>query len=343
MTFTLTRAGSTALAADVTLVVENATGDSVVTASGRTETITFAANDDTVEFSVPFFWLLSGASTGSFVATVEAGPEYDTSGATATVEVVHPTSTLMNVSLDHNSYEVTEGDDLTYNVVFNVLEEIAAPNREMEQVVLLDTESGTAVTGDDYVDLNVQLSIPASSWNLVSNRYVATLPLTLETVDDALYERPMGVHERLEVDIAVTLATPAWLTRKGPTMGTTRYPVTIRDNETLTLNATLSSPGLTTGANLRIDEDAGETVTLTVTNTDLASDGNAVTLPSGVMLKITPVIPTNRGAARDDDWTINVEELDLGGTATITIVDDMLEEGPESVTFEVGFDDDAAF
>ena len=42
VTFTLTRAGSTALAADVTLMVENATGDSVVTASGRTETLTFA-------------------------------------------------------------------------------------------------------------------------------------------------------------------------------------------------------------------------------------------------------------------------------------------------------------
>ena len=126
-------------------------------------------------------------------------------------------------------------------------------------------------------------------------------------------------------------------------MGTTSYPVTIVDNETLTLNAELSSPGLTAGAHLRIDEDAGQDVTLTVTNSDLASDGNPVTLPPGVKLKITPDIPTNRGAAKDDDWTISPDEIDLGGTATITIIDDILDEGPESVTFKVGFDDDEMF
>ena len=141
----------------------------------------------------------------------------------------------------------------------------------------------------------------------------------------------------------MTGGSPPWVTHKGPTTGTTRYPVTIRDNETLTLSAELSSTGLTAGQNLRIDEDAGEDVTLTVTNSDLASDGNPVTLPPGVKLKITPDIPTNRGATETDDWTISPDEIDLGGTATITIVDDTDEEGPESVTFEVGFDDDTMF
>ena len=162
-------------------------------------------------------------------------------------------------------------------------------------------------------------------------------------MEDALYERPMGAHESLEIDLVGSGFTPSWMTLKGPTMGTTRYPVTIIDNETLTLNAELSSPGLTTGASLRIDEDAGQTVTLTVTNSDLASDGNPVALPPGVKLKITPVIPADRGATETADWTITPDEIDLGGTATITIVNDMLEEGPESVTFEVGFDDHAAF
>ena len=64
------------------------------------------------------------------MATVEAPAEYDASAATATVEVVYPSGTLINVSLDQNSYKVTEGDDLTFNVVFNVLEEIAAPNKD---------------------------------------------------------------------------------------------------------------------------------------------------------------------------------------------------------------------
>ena len=153
----------------------------------------------------------------------------------------------------------------------------------------------------------------------------------------------MGANERLDIDLERFFSLPTWATLEGPTTGTTRYPVTIIDNETLTLNAELSSPGLTAGTNLRIDEDAGQTVTLTVTNSDLASDGNPVTLPPGVKLKITPDIPTNRGATETDDWTISPVEIDLGGTATITIIDDMLEEGPESVTFEVGFDDDEMF
>ena len=71
-------------------MVENATGDSVVSASGRTETLTFAIGDNTVEFAVPLFWLRTGVSTGSFVATVQAGAEYDASGATATVRWFTP-------------------------------------------------------------------------------------------------------------------------------------------------------------------------------------------------------------------------------------------------------------
>ena len=344
VTFTLTRAGSTAQAADVTLMVENATGDSVVSTSGRTETLTFAANDDTVEFAVPIFWIRSGRPTGSFVATVEAGAEYDASAATATVEVVNPTGILIEVKLDKNSYQVTEGNDLTYNVVFNVLDNIAAPNKDVT-FASTTTLEGTAKAPGDYIAATQQVEVAAASWTLVlvSNLYVATVPVTLETVDDALYERPMGADESTEIELQGTGGTPSWVLHIGPTSGTTRYPVTIRDNETLNLSAELSSTGLTAGQNLRIDEDAGEDVTLTVTNSDLASDGNPVTLPPGVKLKITPDIPTNRGATETDDWTISPDEIDLGGTATITIVDDMLEEGPESVTFEVGFDDDAAF
>ena len=342
VTFTLTRAGSTAQAADVTLMVENASGDSVVSTSGQTETLTFAANDATVEFAMPLFWLRTGVSTGSFVATVQAGAEYDTSAATATVEVVYPTGTLINVSLDQNSYDVNEGDEITFNVVFNVLDEIAEPNRDITFASLIPL-SGTAQSGDDYVAVNQEVEVAAASWTLVADRYIATVSRALETVEDALYERPMGSHESFEIDLRASGATPPWVTRIGPTMGTTLYPVTIQDNETLTLSAELSSTGLTAGQNLRIDEDAGEDVTLTVTNSDLASNGNPVTLPPGVKLKITPDIPTNRGATETDDWTISPDEIDLGGTATITIVDDMLEEGPESVTFEVGFDDDAAF
>ena len=71
---------------------------------------------------MPIFWIRAGRPTGSFVATVEAPAEYDASAATATVEVVNPTGTLIEVKLDQNSYNVTEGNELTYNVVFNVLD-----------------------------------------------------------------------------------------------------------------------------------------------------------------------------------------------------------------------------
>ena len=48
---------------------------------------------------------------------------------------------------------MTEGDDLTFNVVFNVLEEIAAPNKDLESVVSLNTVAGTADVNDDYENL----------------------------------------------------------------------------------------------------------------------------------------------------------------------------------------------
>ena len=342
LTFTLTRTGSTAETALVTLWLENETGSAVITSSPRNQNLTFGIGVDTLEFTVPLDWISAVTGTaGNFRASVEAGSEYDLSDAVTTVEVLHPTSTLIEVRLDKNSYEVTEGDTLSFNVLFNVLQKIEAPNRDFA-FITLRSNSGTA----EYIDapdLSAFASIPPSSWNLVADRYSASFPVTQQTIEDALYERPMGEQERYEIEPSESFLTPSWVTLKGPTMGTTRYPVTIRDNETLNLNAELSSPGLTTSANLRIDEDAGQDVTLTVTNTDLASDGNPVTLPPGVKLKITPVIPTNRGAARDDDWTITPDEIDLGGTATITIVDDMLDEGPESVTFEVGFEDDARF
>ena len=222
-----------------------------------------------------------------------------------------------------------------------MLQEIEAPNKVFNYITVQSSE-GTA-DFDDAPRLSHFARVQPSSWNLVGNRYSAAYQVTHQTVEDALYERPMGEHESYEIGLSPTSLTPTWLTRIGPTMGTTRYPVTITDNETLNLSAELSSTGLTAGQNLRIDEDAGQTVTLTVTNSDLASNGNPVTLPPGVKLKITPVLPATRFATETADWSITPDEIDLGGTATITIIDDMLEEGPESVTFEVGFDDDAAF
>ena len=346
LTFTLTRTGSTAETAPVTLWLENETGSAVITSSPRNQNLTFGIGVDTLEFTVPLDWIsaVTGAA-GNFRASVEAGSEYDLSDAVTTIEVLFPTA-LMEISLDKTSYEVTEGDDLTFNVVFRVLEQIAAPNKEFS-FGTLGSVLGTAESPGDYVIFRARPQVPAAAWSLVGNRYTATAALTLETLDDALYERPMGANERLDIDLERFFSLPTWATLEGPSAGllagSKRYPVTIIDDETLTLNAELSSPGLTSGASLRIDEDAGEDVTLTVTNSDLASDGNPVTLPPGVKLKITPDIPTNRGATETDDWTITPDEIDLDGTATITIIDDMLDEGPESVTFEVGFEDDEMF
>ncbi len=340
VTLTLTRTGSTAEVAPITLYVENAAGSSVITSSPRNQNLTFGIGVDTLEFTVPQDWI-TRLEAGNFLASVEAGSEYDLSDASTSVEVLFPSTTLMEVRLDKNSYEVTEGDTLPFNVLFNVLQEIEAPNKVFNYITVQSSE-GTA-DFDDAPRLSHFARVQPSSWNLVGNRYSAAYQVTHQTVEDALYERPMGEHESYEIGLSPTSLTPTWLTRIGPTMGTTRYPVTITDNETLNLSAELSSTGLTAGQNLRIDEDAGQTVTLTVTNSDLASNGNPVTLPPGVKLKITPVIPPNRAATETADWSITPDEIDLGGTATITIVDDMLEEGPESVTFEVGFDDDAMF
>ena len=319
LTLTLKRTGSTAEVAPITLYVENAAGSSVITSSPRTQTMTFGIGVDTLEFTVPQDWI-TRLEAGNFLASVEAGSEYDLTDASTSVEVLFPSTTLMEVRLDQNSYEVNEGDTLSFNVLFNVLQEIEAPNKVFNYITVHSSE-GTA-DFDDAPRLSHFARVQPSSWNLVGNRYSAAYQVTHQTVEDALYERPMGEHESYEIGLSPTSLTPTWLTRIGPTMGTTRYPVTITDNETLNLSAELSSTGLTAGQNLRIDEDAGQTVTLTVTNSDLASNGNPVTLPPGVKLKITPVLPATRFATETADWSITPDEIDLGGTATITIVND---------------------
>ncbi len=342
VTFTLTRTGSTAQAADVTLVLTNAPGSSVVNSGVRRENLSFGIGEDTVEFTVPTFWVLDNEA-GHFDATVEAGADYDVSGANIRVEVVFPTGALIEVTLENTSYEVHEGESLTTNAVFTFVQDFAAPNRD-DTLVVAVSAARTAASSRDYEPISANLLIPVNSWSLVADRYVARVPVTLETLDDALYERPMGVHEGLELELRRAPGAPNWVVMKGPLPGANpsavAYPVTIIDDETLSIVATLSSPGLTTSSDLAIAEDAGNAVTLQVSSTDIASNGLPVTLPDDVKLKITP---QPGSATRAADWTIDVDEIALDGVATITIVDDANVENTEQVTFEVGLEDDATF
>ena len=342
VTFTLTRTGSTAQAADVTLALTNAPGSSVVNSGVRRQALTFGIGEDTVEFTVPTFWVLDN-ETGHFDATVEAGADYDVSGANIRVEVVFPTGALIEATLENTSYEVHEGESLTTNAVFTFVQDFAAPNRD-DTLAVAVSAARTAASSRDYEPISANLLIPVNSWSLVADRYVARVPVTLETLDDALYERPMGVHEGLELELRRAPGAPNWVVMKGPlpgaNPGAVAYPVTIIDDETLSIVATLSSPGLTTSSDLAIAEDAGNAVTLQVSSTDIASNGLPVTLPDDVKLKITP---QPGSATRAADWTIDVDEIALDGVATITIVDDANVENTEQVTFEVGLEDDATF
>ena len=338
VTFTLTRTDLTSEAADFNLLLTNAAGSNGLSTSPRVQPVRFEVGDSSVEFTVPNFWISSNQG-GDIVATLEAEPKYDASAATATVEVVAPSGTLIELKLDQTSYEVEEGQTLMFNVVANVLDQIAAPDREVTLGVIV-TESQTAKVNDDYTAIFENVTIPASSWSLVSNRYTASVPQTAVTEDDSLYERPMGEHEYFEIRIQAAGGAPGWVEHLGPSMGVDDYPVTITDNETLSIEAKLSSTGLTASDNLVIAEDAGNTVTLAVTATGTKTHTDPLALPTGVNLTITPNVPATRGAMETNDWTIDVKEIALDGTATITIVDDSDIELTERVTFEVGLTGD---
>ena len=91
LTFTLTRTGSTAETAPVTLWLENETGSAVITSSPRNQNLTFGIGVDTLEFTVPLDWISAVAgAAGNFRASVEAGSEYDLSDAVTTIEVLSP-------------------------------------------------------------------------------------------------------------------------------------------------------------------------------------------------------------------------------------------------------------
>ncbi len=173
-TFTLTRNGRTSQADDVTLVLTDAPGSSVVNGSERRQTLSFGVGDDTVTFTVPTFWIRNNFA-GHFDATVEAGPEYDVSGANVRVEAVTPTGAFIEVALENTSYEVTEGDRLTTNAVFNFVQDFAAPNRDVA-LLAVSTVTPTAENPDDYGALSDALKIPVGSWSPFANRYVARVP-----------------------------------------------------------------------------------------------------------------------------------------------------------------------
>ena len=338
--FTITRTGPTTEAAEVTLVVKDEPGGEVVSSREQRETITFGVGVASVEFTVPTFWIRSGFA-GNVLVSVQA-PGFNTNGTRTTIEAIVPTGTLVEVSLENASYEVTEGDHLTFNIVYSVLREIAAPTKDAS-LVSLATQEVTAEIIEDYIALSLHPTIPSTAWLLDDDRYVAIVPVTLVTVDDALYERPMGVHEQLDLQLHSAVGVPAWVTLVGPTEGTTRYPVTIIDNETLNIEATLSATGITAGSSIEINEDSGLDVTLEVSSMDTASTGEPVALPDDVKLKITPVAPPIAAATETDDWTIDEDEIDLDGDATITIVDDTDMEGAERILFEVGLENDPTF
>ena len=338
--FTITRTGPTSEAAEVTLVVKDEPGGEVVSTREQRETLTFGVGVTSVEFTAPTFWFRGGFA-GNVLASVQA-PGFNTNGARTTIEAISPTGTLVEVSLENASYEVTEGAQLTFNMVYTVLEEIAAPTKDASLVSLV-TEEVTAELNTDYIPLSLHPTIPSTAWLLVDDRYVAIVPVTLVTVDDALYERPMGVHEQLDLQLHGAAGVPAWVTLVGPTEGTTRYPVTIIDNETLNIEATLSAPRITGGSSIEVNEDSRLHVALEVSSTDTASTGGPVALPDDVKLKITPVRPPIGAATVDDDWTIDTDEIGLDGVATITIVDDTDMEGAERILFEVGLENDPTF
>ena len=171
--YTLTRAGATTNALDVTVTLTPPVGnDWAIPADNLTHSVTFAAGADTQTLSIGVWavgfraigFSASATTGGTLIAGVEAVTGYDTSD-TAEVEVLVVPAPAWVVSIDPASLQLTEGGGAQDVVVV-----IRATSTEMPPPSgnILATQSprislnlvssnGTAFDVDDYVHFSVNM------------------------------------------------------------------------------------------------------------------------------------------------------------------------------------------
>ena len=352
-TFTLTHNDPVGQAVDVTVKLANVGSGNVISSSGRQQTVSFAANDDTVDFTPPAFWI--GTGSGEFTATVEPPDQYN--GGSVTVEALD-VSTAVTVSVEEERYEVPEGEGpFRFKLKAVTIDDIAVPNQSFQVSVV--TEQRTAKLRADYGAISVIRTFETDIWTAVGNHHVGlAAPLEITIPDDSVYEGGRtGENEYFVLRVQGTGGLPSVVKLAA---GVSR--VEIVDDETLAITTTLAktsqactTPGLsvdqcapadlTTSAetgvvDLSVAEDFASDIWLRV-DTGTGTTGDPVTLNDDDKFQIAATPDADHGASEGVDWSIDVTEIAADDRAVITVRNDQNPESNESVQFTVSLPGDA--
>ena len=304
-----------------------------------TQTVTIPAGQTTATGTFPIandYTLAPGALT----ATVTGGGHLYVPAATpanaATVQVVVVDPPIV-AQWAEDAYEVAEGGDATAALTLTTA--AGMPKPRAAYAVTVFTTNHTAVAGDDYTAVDVELTVQPGDWTADGALFAASVPATVETVDDSLLEG----DERFRLQVsAVTgqaplgLECPAGLRDLGGA-GRCATAIVIDDDENPSVTAVTvtSTPaaGVTYLGGEAIEFTATFTASVTVTGTPTfaftlgEAERQAAYASGSDTAELVFSYEVQAGEIDTDgiSWSANALTL-AGGTVRLTTTDPDVEE-----------------
>ena len=274
--------------------------------AGATQSITITATDDALSETVESFTVTLGTITSTLSSQLSL--KSGASSATATISASDP----ITVSISGPTGEVTEGGAGTYTVSLSGV----APTADL--TVSYATADGTAISGSDYTAKSGTLTFTQTD--------AGDKTFTVRTIDDILAEN--------SEDFTVSISGPTGGGGPAPSLDTSKTTVTttIRDNDALLLSPSDPSGDIDiqlSVAPISVNEGAGETpftVTATLKTGTPRTEDTTISLILG-------------GTAGSSDYTapaqasvtISANQPSGSGTLTLTLIDDDVSEGDETI------------
>ena len=331
--FRLTASPAPASDLAVTLSIEQA--GAYLASTEQTVTIPAGQTSATRTFPIAGDYTLA---SGGLTATVTGGGRLYVPAAApanaATVQVVVVDPPIV-AQWAENAYEVAEGGDATAALTLTTAAGMPEPRAAYKVKVF--TTNDTAVAGDDYTAVDVELTVQPGDWTADGAAFAASVPATVGTVGDSLLEG----EERFRLQVGAAagqaplgLECPAGLRDLG---GAARCATVIVIDEALSVTGvTVSSTpaaGETYLGGEAIEFTATFTASVTVTGTPtfaftLGSAVREAAYASGSESAELVFSYTVQAGDLDRDgisWSANALTLD-GGTVRLTMTDPDVEE-----------------
>ena len=328
---------SPAPASDLAVTLSIAQAGAYLASTEQTVTIPAGQTSATGTFPIADDYTLA---SGGLTATVTGvGRLYVPAAApanAATVQVVVVDPPIV-AQWAEDAYEVAEGKDATAALTLKTAAGMPKPRAAYKVKVF--TTNHTAVAGDDYTAVDVELTVQPGDWTADGDVFAASVPATVETVGDSLLEG----EERFRLQVsAVTgqaplgLECPAGLRDLGGA-GRCATVITIDDDETVSVTAVTptSTPAMDTTylGGETIEFTVGFTAPVTVTGTPtfafmLGEETREAAYARGSdTAELVFSYEVQAGEIDTDgiSWKANALALD-GGTVRLTTTDPNVEE-----------------